>query len=391
MHRIHLGYGLPEPIQQPVWRVDREERDAVVTLGGDWVAHEAGLHAVTDLPSLICELGDPARLRIVASQLGRWDSALVAFIWSLQRSVSANTRALQLDVSGLPEALRRLLALANADDGEPPGDGSAAPRGIFGSAGAWATSIWIEIVDFLALLGTALLGIPRALLRQADTRARDVIAQMHDSGLGALAIIAVVNGLVGAILAFVGALQLRRFGAGSFVSDLVGVAVIREMAPIMTAIVMAGRTGGAYAAQIAMMQANEEIDALLVSGISPYDYLVLPRLVALITMMPVLYVYGCLVGIVGGLFVAMLTISISPTALLVEFQTAVSPIHFFIGLTKSICFGAFIALSSCQIGLRSGRSAGDVGHAATSAVVTGIVGIIALDAIFAACANVLGI
>jgi len=163
------------------------------------------------------------------------------------------------------------------------------------------------------------------------------------------------------------------------------------MAPIMTAIVMAGRTGGAYAAEIAMMQGNEEIDALQVSGISPFHYLVLPRVAALVTMMPVLFIYASLVGIAGGFVVASAMLSQSATAFFVHLQSAIPPTEFAIGFAKSICFGAFIALASCQIGLRAGRSATDVGDAATRAVVTGIVGIIALDAVFAACANVLGI
>jgi len=214
---------------------------------------------------------------------------------------------------------------------------------------------------------------------------------MRGSGPGALVIIAIVNSLVGGILAFVGAVQLKRFGAGIFVADLLGIAIIREMAPIMTAIVMAGRTGGAYAAQLATMEGNEEIDALRVFGIPPFQYLVFPRIVALVAMMPVLYFYACLVGLAGGLAVSFAVLNLSSTTLFHELGSAVQPVQIEIGLTKSICFGAFIALSSCRVGLSAGRSAAEVGRAATGAVVIGIIGIIALDAIFATCANVLGI
>jgi len=189
----------------------------------------------------------------------------------------------------------------------------------------------------------------------------------------------------------VGAVQLQRFGAGIYVANLIGVAVIREMAPIMTAIVMAGRTGGAYAAQIATMEGNEEIDALRTFGIPPYQYLVLPRITALVAMMPLLYFYACLVGLVGGLLVSSTMLNMSPTVFLGQLRVSVLPTEFYIGLTKSICFGAFIALQSCRIGLSAGRSAADVGRAATGAVVVSIIGIIALDAVFAACTNVLGI
>jgi len=218
-----------------------------------------------------------------------------------------------------------------------------------------------------------------------------VIALMQECGAGALGIITVVNVLVGAILAFVGAVQLQRFGASIYVANLVGVAVVREMAPIMTAIVMAGRTGGSYAAEIATMEENEEIDALRTFGIPPYQYLVVPRLTALITMMPILYFYACLVGVAGGLVVSVLMLDMSPRVFLEQLRPAVLPTEFYIGLTKSICFGAFIALAGCRMGLSAGRSAAEVGRAATGAVVIGIVGIIALDAVFAVCANVLGI
>ena len=188
-----------------------------------------------------------------------------------------------------------------------------------------------------------------------------------------------------------GAQQLKRFGAGIYIADLLGVAVIREMAPIMTAIVMAGRTGGAYAAQIATMEGNEEIDALRVLGIPPFQYLVFPRIVALVAMMPLLYFYACLVSLAGGLVVSFLVLNMTPAMLLDELRSAVQPVQFQIGLVKSICFGAFLALASCRVGLSAGRSAAEVGRAATGAVVIGIIGIIALDAVFAACANVLGI
>jgi phospholipid/cholesterol/gamma-HCH transport system permease protein len=214
---------------------------------------------------------------------------------------------------------------------------------------------------------------------------------MREAGAGALGIVAVVNGLVGAIIAFVGAVQLRRFGAGMYNADLVGIATAREMAAIMTAVVMAGRTGGAYAAHLATMQGNEEVDALKAFGISVHEFLVLPRITALVTMMPLLYIYACGLGLLGGFVVSMATLDLTSVSYLEELRNAVAFRQFAIGLTKSVTFGALIALVGCHIGLRAGRSAADVGYAATSAVVTGIVGIIALDAVFAVCTNALGI
>jgi phospholipid/cholesterol/gamma-HCH transport system permease protein len=375
----------------PKWQIERQDREALLMLSGDWLVHESGLRSAEELGSVTGELRGCTRLRFATENLSHWDSALVAFIRSLETSIETQNPVPEVDSSGLPEALRRLLTLAHAERDQRFVAETAEKGAIVGDIGVWALRRWSGLAGMVALLGEIVLRMVPALLRRSGMRLNDVMAQMQASGIDALGIVAVVNSLVGAILAFVGAIQLQRFGAGGYTADLVGVAVVREMAPIMTAIVMAGRTGGAYAAEIAMMQGNEEIDALQVAGISPFDYLVLPRVVALVAMMPLLYIYACLVGIAGGFVVAYATLALSPTAFFVQLQSSLPASEFYLGLTKSVCFGAFIALVSCLIGLRAGRSATEVGDAATRAVVTGIVGIISLDAIFAACANVLGI
>ena len=219
----------------------------------------------------------------------------------------------------------------------------------------------------------------------------DLFQCMYEAGLAALPMVMLVNVLVGAILSFVGAVQLRRFGADIYIANLVGVAEVREMAAVMTAIVIAGRTGGAYAAEIAAMQGTEELDALRVIGIPVQEYLILPRAIALTVMMPVLYLYASAIGILGGLIVAISTLNLSAETFIAQTRSAVSVHEVAFGLVKSLAFGALIALAGCRIGLKAGRSATDVGNAATTAVVAGIVGVIALDALFAICANALGI
>ncbi len=250
---------------------------------------------------------------------------------------------------------------------------------------------WSRTVGVAALVGETALRGAAALARRTRTRAVDVLQCVREAGSGALGIVALVNGLVGGIIAFVGAVQLQRFGAGIYIADLVGIAVVRELAALVTAIVMAGRTGGAYAAQLATMQGNEEIDALNALGIPVFDFLVLPRIAALVTMMPLLYLYGCAVGNFGGYLVSIATLDLTSANFLQELRGAVAGTQFAIGLAKSVAFGALVALAGCHIGLQAGRSAEDVGHAATEAVVTGIVGVIALDAVFAVCTNALGI
>jgi phospholipid/cholesterol/gamma-HCH transport system permease protein len=219
----------------------------------------------------------------------------------------------------------------------------------------------------------------------------DLLACLYDAGIAALPMVALVNVLVGGILAFVGAIELRRFGADIYIANLVGIAQVREMAAVMTAIVMAGRTGGAYAAEIASMQGSNELDALSVLGIPLQGYLILPRVLALTLMTPLLYLYGSFVGILGGFAIAVSMLNISPALFIAQTRDAVTLSQVAFGLTKSLAFGALIAIAGCRIGLKAGRSATDVGHAATSAVVVGIVGVIMVDAVFAVCANALDI
>ncbi len=243
----------------------------------------------------------------------------------------------------------------------------------------------------VAFLGQVLISALAGLPRGWHFRAKDLGRVMADCSARAVPIVTIVNLLVGAILAFVGAVQLVKFGAGIFVADLVGIAVAREMAAIITAVVMAGRTGAAFAAEIATMQANEEVDALEVLGLDAVDFLVLPRVLALLVMMPLLYVYGCVAGLFGGMLVAAGMLDISATAYLDRSVLALSWTHLGLGLSKSLVFGALIGLIGCYCGLNARRNAAGVGVATTNSVVASIVGIIVLDAVFAVCANALHI
>ena len=243
----------------------------------------------------------------------------------------------------------------------------------------------------IAFLGQVLISAGLAFTGRWQFRLKDLSRITADCSGRAVPIVTVVNVLVGAILAFVGAVQLVKFGAGIYVADLVGIAVAREMAAIITAVVMAGRTGAAFAAEIATMQSNEEVDALEVLGLSAVNFLVLPRVVALLLMMPLLYVYGCVTGLIGGMIVAGGMLQISPAAYLDRTLLALDWSHLGLGFSKSVVFGALIGMVGCYFGLYAQRNAAGVGVATTNAVVTSIVGIIVLDAMFAICANALGI
>ncbi|MBV8188960.1 MAG: ABC transporter permease [Alphaproteobacteria bacterium] len=376
-------------LHPPHWIISAAGSERVLCLGGDWIAQDTGVRSPADVAGIVEQVGSGV-LRVDCDRVGRWDSALVAFLRLLHERARI-AKEIQVDDAAVPPAARQLLALASTGTAAPRGEPRQSRKPVASLVGEAALGAHGEICRVTALVGETVLRGLAAVAGRTRTRWQDVLQLMREAGAGALLIAAICNGLVGAILAFVGAVQFRRFGAGIYVADLVGIAVVREMAAVMTAIVMAGRTGGAYAAHIATMQGNEEIDALKTFGIPPFDFLVLPRILALVTMMPLLYLYGCAIGLLGGYVVGVATLDLTSSAFLVELRNAVAGREFAIGLVKSIAFGGLVALAGCHLGLRAGRSAADVGRAATSAVVAGIIGIIALDAVFAACTNALGI
>ena len=370
----------------PAWQVHRSNDRDVLALAGDWIAQSGripefpadGLSGVT--------AGQTLGLDIAG--VGRWDSGLIEFLWDAKRA--AVTAGIAIDSATLPDSARKLLGLLPDRLADP----KPAPHRGFRPLtwlGGWTIGLLTEVGILSTLLGTTAGGGALALTGRARMRAVDLFANIRDAGPSALIIVSVVNFLIGAILAFVGAVQLRKFAADIYVANLVGLALVREMAAVMTAIVMAGRTGGAYAARIATMQGNEEIDALQVFGIPVSDYIVLPSILALVFTMPFLYLYGCLVGMLGGFVVSIAMLNITGPGYFYQTLGAVAFDQFVFGFVKSIAFAILIGVTSCRIGLKSGRSAADVGLAATQAVVIGIVGVIALDAIFAVLADVVGL
>jgi phospholipid/cholesterol/gamma-HCH transport system permease protein len=385
---------LPRPVSTsvsetspgPAWQIRQVGGRRVLTLTGDWIALSGRVPAfpADGLNGIVA--GQVLTLDIAGA--GRWDSGLIAFLWDARRVAIA--AGVAVDPEGLPESARTLLGLLPDRLAEP----AAARRGGFAPL-SWLGGETIGTLEEAGVLSTLLATTARggvlALTGRARMRAADLLGNVRDAGPAALMIVSVVNFLIGAILAFVGAVQLRKFAADIYVANLVGLAVVREMAAVMTAIIMAGRTGGAYAARIATMQGNEEIDALQVIGIPVADYILLPAILALVFTMPFLYLYGCLVAMAGGFVVSIAMLDITGPGYLNQTLGAVPIEQFAFGFVKSIAFAILIGVTSCRIGLKAGRSAADVGVAATRAVVTGIVGVITVDAIFAVLANVVGL
>lgn len=367
------------------WQARIDGGTAVLTIAGDWT----GLDGI-DQAELAGKVIDREGLHALSLQVTepmRWNSSLLVFVSMLQHR--AAQRAMAVDESALPGASRDLLQLLAVQPAAVAAP--ARPGTLLEVLGRWATRQGSQWGSAVSLLGEQILGTLSWIRGRARVRAIDLLINVRDAGIAALPMVALVNLMVGGILAFVGVVQLRRFGASIYVADLVGVGVVREMAPLMLGIVMSGRTGSAYAAELASMQGSEQTDALRALGIPIRDYLVLPRVTALCTMMPLLYLYASAIGIGGGFAVAVTMLKISPEAFISQLRSAVSGAEFLFGLAKSTVFGAWIGITGCRLGLAAGRSTTEVGQAATQAAVLGIAGVIVLDAVFAACANVWGL
>jgi phospholipid/cholesterol/gamma-HCH transport system permease protein len=340
-----------------------------------------------DAPTPVIEGKAPAGLpeQFDCSELEEFDSTLPAFLLARARTTPGSCTW-----QGLPDNLRGLMQLALS---VPEQSDARAPTGgdsLLNTLGKWTLHAWEEGLNTLTFLGESIQSLGRFVTGRARFRARDFWETLQQCGAEALPIVALISFLVGLILAFVGNVQLANFGANIFVADLVAIAMVREMGVMMTAIIMSGRTGAAFAAHLGSMQANEEIDALRTFGLHPFDFLVLPRLLALLLMMPLLTIYSNLIGILGGMLVGF-SVGIPPVLYWNETLGAVTLTTASLGVFKSFFFGAAIAVAGCMTGMNAGRSSAAVGEATTRAVVASITAVIVLDSAFAAIFTVLDI
>ncbi len=329
------------------------------------------------------------RVSFDSRQLTAWDSGLLTFLTRVAELCAA--RGITADRSALPTGVRRLLELAEAVPERKGARSESAPPSLLARIGSGALDALAAATAFLAFLGQTTVAFAALLRGRARFRTVDLILYIQQAGAEALGIITLISFLVGVIMAFVGAVQLEKFGAAIYVADLVGIAVVREMGAMMTGIVMAGRTGAAFAAQIGTMKVTQEVDALTTMGISPLEFLVLPRALALCLMMPLLCLYSDLLGILGGAAIATGMLGLSLPVYFTQLFHAVSLTDLAGGVFKASVYGVLIAIAGCLRGMQSGNSASAVGDAATSAVVTGIVLIIGACGVFAVVFYVLGI
>ena len=358
--------------------VRREAGVVRVRLSGRFTL-SAGLPSVDAVARELEQAPPAVRLVFEPASLEAWDSALVSFVFSA--AGLAASRGVAVDTTALPEGARRLLDLSLAVPArvmpQTPVDDALTAR-----VGEVALRAWRTAGDALEFLGEAVLALGALLRGRARFRHVDLMHAFESAGVGALGIVALINLLIGAVLAFVGAVQLQQFGASIYVANLVAIGVTRELGPLMTGIVMAGRTGASFAAVLGTMTVNEEVDALRTMGLKPVEFLVLPRTLATSLMLPALVAYADLLGILGGTFVGVAVLDLGTLEYLRATQSSLALRHVVIGLVKSVAFGVVIALTGCYYGIRCGRSAAAVGQATTRAVVMGIVFVVVVDAVF---------
>ncbi len=367
-----------------------------VSLSGDWtVAHSSAGSQPSPANCLFEEtkarLGSSgiSKLTFESNDLKRWNSSTVVLMTALQ--TLAEDSGAKVDESGLPEGVRGLQALARAVPARGERRTEIKIRNPVTYTGTLVINAASETRNILTFLGESILSLGRWFRGKAIFQRSDILSLIQDAGPNALIIVGIINLLMGVILAFMGAVQLQQFGASIYVANLVALGQTREIAPMMTAIIMAGRTGAAYAAQLGTMQVNEEIDSLQTFGFDPFDFLVLPRMIALAIMMPFLILFADVAGMFGGYLIGLGMLDLTHTAYVVQTESAIGLMDISIGVVKGSVFGVLVAITGCMRGMQSGRSASAVGDAATSAVVSGIIAIIVATAIFSVLSNAMGI
>lgn len=365
-----------------------KEGTALVSLSGDWRL-QRGMTSAEDILGSVALGTGQRRMAIDLSGVGRWDSALVSLMVQLRRG--CESRGIEMESRGVPEGLGRLVDLALAVPERTGAKRTETPPPFLESVGRQILDAMKSSGEMLSFLGEAIIALGNAARGRARFRIADVVLVLQECGPQALPIVTLISFLVGMILAFVGLVQLQQFGADIYVANLVAVAMVREMGGMMTGIIMAGRTGAAFAAQLGTMNVSDEISAFRTLGIPPTEFLVLPRMLALIFAVPLLTIYANVVGMFGGSVVTGLLSDVSLLQYYVQTASSVTLGDWIGGLFKAVIYGIIIAIAGCLRGMQCKKSAAAVGDAATSAVVTAIVFIILAEAVLTVTYTILGV
>lgn len=358
-----------------------------IKLSGDWLIN-VGFPEADEVVSELASHADVTQVGVDVSGVGQWDSVLISFLLRLIKE--CERKNIHVLHEALPEGIQELVALA-LKASEKTVLRKIEHESFLERVGGAVLRTNASIVSLLDFLGELSISFVRLITGKAYFRSGDFATIVQKCGFDALGLVSLISILVGMILAFIGAIQLKLFGAQIFIADIVGIAMVRVMGAVMTGILMAGRTGASFAAELGLMQTNEEIDALKTLGISPVEFLVMPRVLALIIMMPLLTLYADLMGIVGGFVISTGLLGLNPVEYWNHTHAAVKLNYLWVGLIHSFIFAVIIAISGCLRGMECERSAASLGEATTSAVVTAITYIVIATAIITFICQVLGV
>lgn len=359
--------------------------DAGIRCQGSWTA--ANLRAVEQrLSNLTWTTG---AIRFDLEGVENLDTAGAWLIFRTRRFLEQQGR--QVVLSGASPAGQELIALVGGRSASVERPAIAEPPGILETAGEHTVAQLQQYLGFLGFIGQLAHVIWRGLTHPWHIRWAVVAKELQAAGVNALPIVGLLTFLIGIVIAYQGGIVLRDYGANLYVADIVGLSMVRELAPLITAIIVAGRTGSAYTAQIGTMMVTEEVDALRSIGISPMEMLVLPKLVALVIALPLLTVFADAMGLFGGLIMANSMLNLNPTTFLNRLAEALTLNSYLSGIGKAPVFAAIIAAVGCFQGFRVYGSAGSVGRQTTISVVQSIFLVIIVDAAFSVAFAKLGI
>ncbi len=358
-----------------------------IKLNGDWLI-TAGIPKVDEIISQLDQFQGAQQLTFDASGMEQWDSGLVVFLFHLIRG--CRHKHVAIDFQGLPSGAQKLLSLALKTHENLPNDKLPEPSFLIRVADK-TLKLLDSVLLLLDYLGQIAVSFARLIRGRAYFRWDEFMVILQRCGADALFLVSLISVLVGIILAFIGATQLKLFGAQIYIANVVGIGMVRAMGAMMAAILMAGRTGASFAAELGLMQTNEEVDALKTLGVSPVEFLVVPRILALVVMMPLLTLYADLMGILGGFIIGVSLLGLNPVEYWQHTQSAVTLSNLWVGLIHSFVFGVIIAVAGCFRGMQCKRSASAVGEATTDAVVSAIISIVVATAIITFVCQVLGV
>ena len=329
----------------------------------------------------------PARLIVDASRLTYCDGAGAALLLELRRHQQGRRQT--YEIQSLDPAYQALLDLYDRWETQRP-ESVAQAESPVAQIGRATVAVWNDVVVLIAFVGQLSLALIQAVRRPAVVRWKDAVLTAELAGVNALPIISLLGFLLGLIMAFQSAIPMRQFGADIYVANLIGLSMLRELGPLLTAIILAGRSGSAFAAELGTMKVSEEIDALTTMGLEPVGFLVVPRVIAAVAMTPLLSVFASLLGLIGGA-VVMLSLGFPLVTYIIQIKSAVTVGDLLGGLGKTFVFGIVVAAIGCLRGLQTKSGAGAVGESTTRAVVSGLVLITIVDGIFAVIFYCLGI